>query len=93
MEDLTAFQRDILFLLSDMGPEYGLAIKERLEEYYGEDVNHGRLYPNLNELAENGYLEIGERDKRTNEYDLTDKGHEAVRTRLKWQEQVSGIPA
>ncbi len=42
--DLTAFQRDILAILADEA-RYGLAIKEALQEYMGEEVNHGRLYP------------------------------------------------
>ena len=64
--DLTAFQRNILIILSKE-PMYGLAIKRELEEYYGGEVNHGRLYPNLDELVELGFVEKSELDKRTNQ--------------------------
>jgi DNA-binding PadR family transcriptional regulator len=83
VRDLTAFQRNILIVLAE-GPNYGLAIKEDLEAYYGEDVNHGRLYPNLDRLVEMGLIEKGELDKRTNEYELTEAGFAALRDQLEW---------
>lgn len=46
--DLTAFQQNILTVLAEE-PQYGLAIKRELENYYDSEVNHGRLYPNLDE--------------------------------------------
>jgi DNA-binding PadR family transcriptional regulator len=83
VRDLTAFQQNILVILSEE-PMYGLAIKRELEEYYGTEVNHGRLYPNLDDLVEMGLVEKGELDKRTNEYELTDHGHDAVLDRFRW---------
>lgn len=81
--DLTAFQQNILVVLAKK-PMYGLAIKEELEAYYGEDVNHGRLYPNLDELVGMDYVEKSERDKRTNEYELTEEGREVILDQFDW---------
>jgi DNA-binding PadR family transcriptional regulator len=81
--DLTAFQRNILIILSEE-PMYGLAIKRELEEYYGDEVNHGRLYPNLDELVDLGLVAKSELDKRTNQYELTDDGEDAVFDQLEW---------
>ena len=81
--DLTAFQHNILVILSKE-PMYGLAIKRELEAYYGTEVNHGRLYPNLDELVDHGLVEKSELDKRTNQYALTDDGYEAVVDALSW---------
>ncbi len=81
--DLTAFQRTILVVLAEE-PRYGLAIKRELESYYGDEVNHGRLYPNLDDLVGLGLIEKSERDKRTNEYALTDTGVDAVFDHLTW---------
>ena len=81
--NLTAFQQNILVILSEE-PMYGLAIKRQLESYYGTEVNHGRLYPNLDDLVEMDLVEKSELDKRTNQYELTDEGHEAVLDRLEW---------
>jgi|SRR6056297_3547886 len=81
--DLTAFQNNILTILSTE-PMYGLAIKRELEDYYGTEVNHGRLYPNLDELVDLGLIEKSELDKRTNQYELTDEGYEAVIDQLQW---------
>jgi len=63
---------------------YGLAIKRQLEEYYGTEVNHGRLYPNLDSLVDMDLVEKSELDKRTNQYELTEDGHEAVLNRMNW---------
>lgn len=87
MHDLTGFQRDLLYVISGLEEPYGLAIKEQLEEYYGHEVNHGRLYPNLDSLVEDGLVEKGELDKRTNSYTLTDSGYEALETRQDWERQ------
>jgi DNA-binding PadR family transcriptional regulator len=83
ISDLTAFQHNILVILSEE-PMYGLAIKRQLEEYYGTEVNHGRLYPNLDDLVEMDLVEKSELDKRTNQYELTAAGDDAVLTRLNW---------
>ncbi|MES3517626.1 MAG: PadR family transcriptional regulator [Natronomonas sp.] len=83
MSDLTAFQRNVLVVLS-AEPMYGLAIKRELEAYYGAEVNHGRLYPNLDTLVEHGLVDKQALDKRTNEYSLTDDGADAVLEQLEW---------
>ena len=82
--DLTAFQKNILIVLSN-GPRYGLAIKRELESYYGTEVNHGRLYPNLDDLVTAGLVEKSKRDKRTNEYQLTADGRHLLRERVQWE--------
>ena len=81
--ELTAFQRNILTILAEE-PRYGLAIKRELESYYDSEVNHGRLYPNLDELVELGLVDKSELDKRTNQYELTEAGHDAVLGQLEW---------
>jgi len=83
VRDLTAFQKNILTVLGEEA-RYGLAIKRELEEYYGQEVNHGRLYPNLDDLVNKGLVEKSELDKRTNEYALTDDGFDAVVDDLEW---------
>jgi len=81
--ELTAFQQNILVILAEE-PRYGLAIKRELEAYYDDEVNHGRLYPNLDDLVEMGLVEKSELDKRTNQYALTDEGKDAVLGQLDW---------
>jgi DNA-binding PadR family transcriptional regulator len=81
--ELTAFQQNILVILSEEAM-YGLAIKRELEAYYGTEVNHGRLYPNLDDLVEMELVEKSELDKRTNQYELTELGREAVLDQLEW---------
>jgi DNA-binding PadR family transcriptional regulator len=85
MHDLTAFQRDILYVLAGSEDAYGLAIKQELEGYYEGDVNHGRLYPNLDDLVERGYVEKGQIDRRTNSYNLTDAGEAVIERRREWE--------
>lgn len=81
--ELTAFQQNILIILAEEA-RYGLAIKRELEDYYGSEVNHGRLYPNLDELVDMGLIEKSELDKRTNEYALTGQGKETLLSQLEW---------
>jgi DNA-binding PadR family transcriptional regulator len=82
--ELTAFQQNILVILGEES-RYGLAIKRELEDYYDDEVNHGRLYPNLDDLVDMGLVEKSELDKRTNQYTLTDQGYDTVTSQLSWE--------
>ena len=83
--NLTSFQFRLLALLNrrDDAPK-GVTIKQRLEAYLDEELNHGRLYQNLDALVEAGYVEKRPRDGRTNAYSLTDAGRETLMTELAW---------
>lgn len=82
--DLTAFQQAILSILAEEG-RYGLAIKKELESYYGKEVNHGRLYPNIDQLVDAGLVEKSELDKRTNMYELTHEGYKTILDHYEWK--------
>ena len=55
--NLSGFQRDMTLVLCDVDRAYGLEIKRELEEMRDEDVNNGRLYPNLDTLVEYGFVD------------------------------------
>ena len=86
MFDLTGFQRDLLYTIAGDDGQHGLAIKDRIETYYEAEINHGRLYPNLDALAEKGLIEKSQRDQRTNEYDLTARGAREIEARIEWEQ-------
>ena len=90
VKHLSAFQRDILYVISDLETSYGLGIKDALDEYYDEEVNTGRVYQNLSTLVEEGYLEKSAIDKRTNSYTLTEKALQGIEHRLHWQRAHAG---
>lgn len=90
MENLTAFQRDLLYIAAGFDRPHGLAIKEQLEQYYEKDIKNGRLYPNLDELVELGLIDKGQIDKRTNSYVLTEKGKRVLESRHEWESQYVG---
>lgn len=90
MFELTGFQRDILYIVAGNEEPHGLQIKEELESAYEKEVNHGRLYPNLDTLVEKGLIEKGTVDDRTNSYDITDKGMSEITARLEWESQYIG---
>jgi PadR family transcriptional regulator PadR len=94
MDDLTAFQRDVLYVIGGLdteSPPYGLAIKEELDQHSSGEINHGRLYPVLDQLAEMGFIEKGSVDDRTNSYSLTDRGHREIEARREWEDQYVGV--
>jgi DNA-binding PadR family transcriptional regulator len=84
-QKLSDFQQCILHILRER-PKYGLAIKEELGAYYQEEINHGRLYPNLDDLVDQGLVEKADRDGRTNDYRLTEAGEQWIETRRAWEE-------
>lgn len=60
MYDMTAFQRDLLYVIAGLEEPHGLEIKRELGRYYGGDANQGQLYPNLDALHEQGLVNKGE---------------------------------
>ena len=87
MYDLTAFQRDLLYVAAGLDEPHGLAIKEELEDYYEKEVHHGRLYPNLDTVVEKGLIDKGQLDRRTNVYSLTQRGERELEARREWEDQ------
>lgn len=88
MHDLTAFQRDVLYVIAGLDEEpKGLAIKAELEEYYDGEINHGRLYPSLDALVDEGLVEKGTIDRRTNSYTLSQRGVREIEARREWEAQ------
>lgn len=61
----------------------GQSIGERVQPYYGAEINHGWLYPNLDALIEKGQL-----DRRTNYYAITEAGEEAIREHRDWSRRT-----
>lgn len=87
MHDLTAYQRDLLYVIDGLGSAMGLAIKDELDDYYTNETNYGRLYPNLDRLVEKGFVDKGSIDDRTNSYSLTEKGREQLDERRAWEDR------
>ncbi len=85
MYDLTAFQRDLLYVVAGLESPHGLAIKSELEQYYDSEIHHGRLYPNLDELVDKGLVDKGTKDRRTNVYALTARGERELTARREWE--------
>jgi len=84
MFDLTGFQRDLLFVIASLSRPSGQDIKDALADDVGE-VNHGRLYPNLDTLVERGHVTKGTIDRRTNCYELSDSGAQLIVEHVDWQ--------
>lgn len=89
MENLTAFQRDCLYVIGGLDQPKGTAILDGLDEYYEAEIYHGRLYPSLDNLVEAGLVSKGEKDDRTNEYQLTEQGIELLQQRRGWEDSLS----
>jgi|AntDeeMetagen134_2_1112570.scaffolds.fasta_scaffold00487_4 DNA-binding PadR family transcriptional regulator len=84
--ELTGFQRDLLYVIAGSDQPSGQTIRRELEDYI-ENINHGRLYPNLDELVEHGLVEKGSQDNRTNYYEVTTSGEQLLARRREWEDQ------
>lgn len=72
--NLTGFQRDLLVTLDHIGSSHGLKIKQHLETLYKQEIPHGRLYPELDILVDDGLVKKEPHNRRTNAYVLTERG-------------------
>ena len=91
MFDLSGFQRDLLFVVHGLDEPNGLEIKEIMQDDYQKDINHGRLYPNLDNLDAMGLIDKTEKDKRTNCYSITPRGRSEIVRRRKWEEERANL--
>ncbi|WP_121743750.1 PadR family transcriptional regulator [Natronorubrum halophilum] len=87
MDDLTGFQRDLLYVIAGADQPSGQEVKDEVEKYYNSEINHGRLYPNLDTLVNKELVEKGELDRRTNYYAISDSGYEQIEARREWEQQ------
>lgn len=87
MHDLTGFQRDLLYVIAGADQPSGQDVKEEVEQYYSSEINHGRLYPNLDTLVNKEVVEKGQLDRRTNYYAISDEGQQEIEERREWEEQ------
>lgn len=87
MHDLTGFQRDLLYVIAGADKPSGQSVKDEVETYYESEINHGRLYPNLDTLVNKELVEKGQLDRRTNYYAITDEGIERIEERREWESQ------
>jgi len=88
MDDMTAFQRDIVYVVAGLGDPAGVDVKRELDEYYAGGVSDSRLYKNLATLVEDGVLEKGTKDRRTNEYHLTERGYALIERHDRWKRRT-----
>lgn len=80
--ELIRFDIDILMAIVNAGGSpMGVDIREQIEKDSPKDINNGRLYPRLDTLAERGYLQKSEKDKRSNSYELTDRARDFLLAR------------
>jgi len=89
MYDLTGFQRDMMYVIASEDGQHGLGIKDELDRYYEAEINHGRLYPNLDTLVSKGLVEKGRIDDRTTSYTLTRRGRREIEARREWESSVT----
>ncbi|MFD1527220.1 MULTISPECIES: helix-turn-helix transcriptional regulator [Halobacteriales] len=87
MDDLTGFQRDLLYVIAGADQPSGQDVKDEVETYYNSEINHGRLYPNLDTLVNKNLVEKGQLDRRTNYYEISDTGRQAIEDRREWERQ------
>lgn len=84
--ELTGFQRDLLYVIAGSDQPSGQTVRSKLQGQI-QNINHGRLYPNLNTLVEHSLVEKGEQDQRTNYYEITDRGEALLSRRREWENQ------
>ena len=82
--DLSAFQRDVLWLLADESGLKDVDVKRRLEQYYGDPVHQAQLYANIDGLADSGLVEKQRTGGRSSVYSLTEAGRRSLSARQAW---------
>ncbi|EMA36839.1 helix-turn-helix transcriptional regulator [Halobiforma nitratireducens] len=89
LTNLTGFKRDQLFVIRKLAESnpHGLVIKDTLDCYYDEEISQGRLYKNLGELVDEGYVEKHPLDGRTNAYRPSTRANERLEEHHEWERE------
>ena len=87
MYDLRGVQRDLLFVLAGLDSPSGQGILAEMRDSLSDDVQAARIYTNLDELDERGFVEKEAKDGRTNRYELTRKARRKLLVRHEWERQ------
>lgn len=90
IHDQTAFRIHLLAVMNQQPGAKGLALKAELDQMYEQEINHGRLYPNLDALVEQGLVSKGKADDRTNTYELTRRGRRELAAHVAWLNEMAG---
>lgn len=90
MENLSSFKRDLVALIGARGPCSGIELKKALEERKQKTIHHSRLYNNLGDLEEMGYIAVKkDTGRRENENRLLPLGRRELTQQYEWlSEQV-----
>jgi DNA-binding PadR family transcriptional regulator len=80
--EITTFQYDLLRAVATLGTPSGQRVRRYIEEDYETDVPHSRVYQDLTDLSEAGFLGKGWKNGRESEYDLTDAGLDLLTERV-----------
>ncbi|MDB2260618.1 PadR family transcriptional regulator [Halorubrum ezzemoulense] len=83
LADLSATQRDLLWILSQTGPSESRSLYHTLADYYTDGIDHSRICGSLQELIERDFVTKQTHD--TTEYQLTEPGRRALSARQAWQ--------
>jgi DNA-binding PadR family transcriptional regulator len=86
--DLNGSKRDLLVEIYQLDQPSGQDIRRRMEAEHDEEVTRGRLYSNLNDLVDEGLLDQGEQDLRTNYYQITNDGQRLVEATARYFESI-----
>jgi len=87
MFGLTGFQRDLLYCIVGTDDPSGQEVRRELKQSSSIEVNHSRLYPNLDDLVDKGLVEKQSKDRRTNLYRLTDQARKLIADRRQWEDE------
>ena len=78
---------DVLYVIDRLGETDGSAVIDALDDAYGERVQSATAYRGLDALVESGYITKGSVGHRTNSYELTEEGKNALEADRKWRTQ------
>lgn len=86
MDDLTGFQRDLLYVIAGGDEPNGLTVRAEIDKYYEREIDRAHVYYNRDVLFEEGYLEHSERVGRGKRLRLTEKGQQSLVERRSWED-------
>jgi DNA-binding PadR family transcriptional regulator len=78
-DELGVLQMQVLWLL-EKEPRHGYALMKKLNDIKSTKIEQGTLYPVLQKLQANGYIEVSDTGPRKSKtYEITDKGRTIMR--------------
>lgn len=83
--ELTALQRDILYVVANEDGITGVEVRRKIEDLYDTDYRRATIYDAIRELRKEGLVQVTDESGRSKLVGITVRGMSAIESHHMWE--------